>query len=72
MAIEQTSLDFEEDIAAIEKEEQEVAEAVKSDGIIIDLGQVFAGSPTIYMVLFRSSMASIAIWAYALLSLRTQ
>jgi biopolymer transport protein ExbB len=70
--VEQTSLDLEEDIAAIEKEEQEVAEAVKSDGIIIDLGQVFAGSPTIYMVLFTLSVASIAIWAYALLSLRTQ
>ncbi len=69
---EQTSLDLEEDIAAIEKEEQEVAEEVKSTGIIIDLGQVFAGSPTIYMVLFTLSVASIGIWAYALLSLRTK
>ena len=42
-----TSLDLEDDIAAIEKEEKEVAEAIKGDGIVIDLGQVFAGSPTI-------------------------
>ena len=70
--VEQTALDLEDDIAAIEKEEQEVAEEVKSTGIVIDLGQVFAGSPTIYMVLFTLSIASIGIWAYALLSLRTQ
>ena len=69
--IEQTPLDLEDDIAAIEKEEQEVAAEVKPNGIIIDLGQVFAGSPTIYMVLFSLSIASIGIWAYALLSLRT-
>jgi biopolymer transport protein ExbB len=69
--VEQTPVDLEEDIAAIEKEEKEVAAAVKSDGIVIDLGQVFAGSPTIYMVLFCLSIASIGIWAYALLSLRT-
>lgn len=71
MAIEQTSLDLEDDIAAIEKEEKEVAEAVKSNGIVIDLGQVFAGSPTIYIVLFALSIASFAIWIYALLKLRT-
>lgn len=69
--VEQTSLDLEDDIAAIEKEEKEVAEEVKSSGIIIDLGQVFAGSPTIYIALFTLSIASIGIWAYALLSLRT-
>jgi len=69
--VEQTSLDLEDDIAAIEKEEKEVADAVKSTGIIIDLGQVFAGSPTIYTVLFALSVASIGIWAYALISLRT-
>lgn len=70
-AIEQTSLDLEDDIAAIEKEEKEVAEAVKSNGIVIDLSQVFAGSPTIYIVLFALSIASFTIWIYALLKLRT-
>ena len=69
--VEQTSLDLEDDIAAIEKEEKEVAEAIKSDGIVIDLSQVFAGSPTIYIVLFALSIASVGIWVYALLSLRT-
>ncbi|MBS0649238.1 MAG: MotA/TolQ/ExbB proton channel family protein [Verrucomicrobia bacterium] len=69
--VEQTTMDLEEDIAAIEKEEKEVAAEVKSEGIVIDLGQVFAGSPTIYTVLFCLSIASIAIWAYAFLSLRT-
>ncbi len=69
--LEQTTLDLEDDIAAIEKEEKEVAEAIKSDGIIIDLSQVFAGSPTIYVVLFSLSIASVGIWIYALLSLRT-
>ncbi len=71
MLIEQTSFDLEEDIAAIEKEEKEVAEAVKSGGIVIDLSQVFAGSPTIYVVLFALSIASVGIWIYALLRLRT-
>ena len=65
---ENNSLDLEDDIAAIEKE---VAEAVKSNGIVIDLGQVFAGSPTIYIVLFALSIASVGIWVYALLKLRT-
>lgn len=69
--VEQASMDLEEDIAAIEKEEKEVAAEIKSEGIVIDLGQVFAGSPTIYTVLFCLSIASIAIWGYALLSLRT-
>jgi biopolymer transport protein ExbB len=68
---EQTTLDLEEDIALIAKEEKEVAEAVKSGGIVIDLGQVFAGSPTIYIVLFALSIASVGIWIYALLKLRT-
>lgn len=71
IVVEQTALDLEDDIAAIAKEEKEVAEAVKSDGVVIDLGQVFAGSPTIYTVLFVLSIASVAIWAYALMSLRT-
>lgn len=69
--VQQISLDPEEDIAALEKEEKEVAEEVRSGGIVIDLGQVFAGSPTIYSVLFILSIASVGIWAYALLSLRS-
>jgi biopolymer transport protein ExbB len=69
--VEQQSIDPEEDFAAIVKEEKEVAAAVKSDGVVIDLGQVFSGSPTIYTVLFGLSVASVAIWAYALASLRT-
>jgi biopolymer transport protein ExbB len=69
--VQQIALDPEEDIAALEKEEKEVAEEVKSGGIVIDLGQVFAGSPTIYSVLFILSIASVGIWAYALLSLRS-
>ncbi|HEX2579120.1 MAG TPA: MotA/TolQ/ExbB proton channel family protein [Rhabdochlamydiaceae bacterium] len=71
-SIELNSLDLEDDIAAIEKEEKEVADAVKEDGIVIDLGQVFAGSPTIYTVLFALSIASVGIWAYALMRLRTK
>jgi len=70
--IEQNSLDLEDDIAAIEKEEKEVAEAIKGDGIVIDLGQVFAGSPTIYTVLVALSIASVGIWVYALMCLRTK
>jgi biopolymer transport protein ExbB len=69
--IQQLQIDPEEDIAAIEKEEQEVAEEIKSSGIIIDLSQVFSGSPTIYTVLLLLSIASVGIWSYALLSLRT-
>jgi len=70
--IEHNSLDLEDDIAAIEKEEKEVAEAIKGDGIVIDLGQVFAGSPTIYTVLVALSIASVGIWVYALMCLRTK
>jgi biopolymer transport protein ExbB len=69
--VEEQLSDPEGDIAAIEKEEKEVAAALKSDGVIIDLGQVFSGSPTIYTVLFCLSVASVAIWAYALINLRT-
>jgi biopolymer transport protein ExbB len=69
--VEQPSMDLEEDIAAIELKEKEVAEEIKSDGIVIDLGQVFAGSPTIYTVLFGLSIVSLGIWAYTLLRLRT-
>jgi biopolymer transport protein ExbB len=70
--VEQPPMDLEEDIAAIELEEKQVAEEVKAEGIVIDLGQVFAGSPTIYTVLFALSIASLGIWAYTLMSLRTQ
>lgn len=69
--VQKIDIDSVDDIAAIELEEKEVAEEVKSSGIIIDLGQVFAGSPTIYSVLFLLSIASVGIWAYALLSLRS-
>ncbi len=69
--VQQLQIDPEEDIAALEREEKEVAEEVKSGGVIIDLGQVFAGSPTIYSVLLVLSIASVGIWAYALLSLRS-
>ena len=67
----QVILDPEEDIAAIQKEEKEVAAEVKSDGIVIDLNQVFSGSPTIYTILFFLSVSSLAIGAYAFASLRT-
>jgi biopolymer transport protein ExbB len=63
--------DPEADIAAIEKEEQEVAAEVRSEGIDIDLGQVFSGSPTIYTILLFLSIASLAIGVYAFVSLRT-
>ena len=69
--VQKMEIDPVEDIAAIEMEEKEVAEEVKSSGIVIDLGQVFSGSPTIYSVLFILSIASVGIWAYALLSLRS-
>jgi len=70
-AVQKMEIDPVEDIAALEMEEREVAEEVKSSGVVIDLGQVFSGSPTIYSVLFILSIASVGIWAYALLSLRT-
>jgi biopolymer transport protein ExbB len=69
--VEDLEMDAEDDIAAIHKEEMEVAAAIKPEGIIIDLGQVFSGSPTIYAVLCTLSIASLAIWAYLLLQLRT-
>ncbi|MGH2612302.1 MAG: hypothetical protein ACRDFB_04560, partial [Rhabdochlamydiaceae bacterium] len=69
--VQQLQLDPEEDdIAVLEREEKEVAEEIKSNDVVIDLGQVFAGSPTIYSVLFILSIASVGICAYALLSLR--
>ncbi len=70
-SVEKMVIDPVEDIAAIEMEEREVAEELKSSGIVIDLSQVFSGSPTIYTVLFMLSIASVGIWAYALLSLRS-
>lgn len=69
--IQQIVAEPEDDIAAIEQEEKEVAAAVKSEGIVIDLSQVFSGSPTIYTLLFALSIGSISIWAYVLLYLRT-
>ena len=69
--IPQIILDPEEDMAALQKEEKEVAAEIKSEGIIIDLNQVFSGSPTIYTILFFLSVSSLAIGAYAFASLRT-
>src|SRR3569832_1311542 len=46
--VQQLQIEPEEDIAALEIEEKEVAEEIKSSGDVIDLGQVFSGSPTIY------------------------
>jgi biopolymer transport protein ExbB len=69
--VEELEMDPEEDLAAIQKEELEVAVAVKPEGIIIDLGQVFAGSPTIYALLATLSVSSLAIWGYLLMKLRT-
>ena len=68
--VKQAKINPEENISALIKEEQEVLEEVKSSGVIIDLGLVFAGSPTIYSILFVLSIASVGIWSYALLSLR--
>lgn len=69
--VEELEMSSEEDIAAIAKEELEVAAAVRPEGIVIDLGQVFRGSPTIYSILFGLSISSLAIWAYLLMKLRT-
>lgn len=63
-------MDSDENIAAIIQEENEVAEEVARAGIIIDLRQVFAGSPTIYSILFVLSIASMGIWIYTFLGLR--
>jgi biopolymer transport protein ExbB len=69
--VEELEMEGDEDIAAIHKEELEVAAAIKPEGIVIDLGQVFSGSPAIYSVLGCLSIASLAIWGYLLLRLRT-
>lgn len=69
--IPQILMNPEEDIAAIEKEEKEVAQELKSEGIVIDMNQVLSGSPTIYTILFFLSIASLGIGAYAFASLRT-
>ena len=45
-------------------------QSIKPEGIVIDLGQVFGGSPTIYSILFGLSISSLAIWGYLLLKLR--
>jgi biopolymer transport protein ExbB len=41
-------------------------------GVVIDLKQVFSGSPTIYTILMILSVASVGIWFYTLLNLRTK
>jgi len=44
----------------------------KTPGIMVDLGQVFSGSPTIYTILLVLSVGSFCICLYSLLSLRTK
>ncbi len=68
--IQPVPFDPEDELSALEEEEREVEAAVKSNGILIDLGQVFAASPTIYTLLFILSIGSLSIWAYALMNLR--
>lgn len=62
------------ELAALEQKtlEAEVnGETEKDSGIMIDLAQVFAGSPTIYTTLFILSVGSFCLWFYSLLALRT-
>ncbi len=60
----------EANVTSVVKKSQETEEKSKPTGITIDLGQVFAGSPTIYSVLLLLSIVTVGIWIYALLSLR--
>jgi biopolymer transport protein ExbB len=43
-----------------------------SGAATLDLAKVFAGSPTIYMLLFLMSIGSFVLWLYSLLTLRPQ
>lgn len=63
--------DMHDEIAALAREEKEVAEELaRSSAILIDLREVFAGSPTIYSILFALSIASLGIWIYLFLGLK--
>lgn len=57
------------DMAALEAEVNGGNE--KGTGVMIDLSQVFAGSPTIYTLLVLLSVGSFGVWLYTLFSLRT-
>jgi biopolymer transport protein ExbB len=59
----------EQELAQLEAEVNGADE--KSTGVMIDLGQVFSGSPTIYTVLILLSVGSFCIWLYTLFTLRT-
>lgn len=62
-----------QEMAAADPEifEPESEAPVKTSGVVIDFGKVFAGSPTIYSFLILLSMGSFFIWLYTTLSLRT-
>jgi biopolymer transport protein ExbB len=62
------------DLAALEMQALEAemnAPAEKDTGVMIDLSQVFAGSPTIYTTLLFLSVGSFCIWLYSIFALRT-
>lgn len=44
----------------------------KIPSVMIDLNEVFSGSPTIYTILMLLSVASLSIWLYGLFNLRTK
>ena len=60
-----------EDVNMAELEAEVNGPEPKMSGVMIDLQQVFAGSPTIYTVLLLLSVGSFGVWLYTLLSLRT-
>lgn len=60
----------EKELAELEAEVNGIDQ--KTPGIMIDLGQVFSGSPTIYTILLVLSVGSFCIWLYSLLNLRTK
>jgi len=65
-----------EDVALSEAEIAELEAEVdggqpKTTGIMIDLGAVFSGSPTIYSLLAFLSIGSFCVWLYTFLSLRS-
>lgn len=59
-------------VALSEAEEQSQMEGrEKLPSVMIDMEQVFYGSPFIYSLLLAMSVGSLCIWSYMLLSLRT-
>lgn len=81
-APEQIDAFFEEKTEEVAKapiviDEMELENEVNNDeatlpGVVIDMKQVFSGSPTIYTILMILSVASFGIWFYTLLNLRTK